>query len=406
MRTDNSVRKKNTDALEVLSWVPAIIVIGVIFYLSSQKGDASDNTSIGLIDCVTKGNYHGISIKTINSAVRVFAHITEYFILSLCVGIAVTANHIKGKMRFLYMCLISITVSVADEFYQIFIPGRYGDFKDIACDGLGIVVAAFIVLKIGKSSSNIDSISSKRQMLGISIDNITFDEAVKRVCDMAEAGDKGRYILTPNVDHMIKIQKDKLFKEIYDHADLIVTDGTPLMWIAESTGEPIKEKIPGSDMLPRVCEEAAKRNIKIFLFGAAKGVAKEAAKELKNKYKGLKIVGTYSPPSGFEKDEDELEKAFAAINEAKTDIVVMGLGSPKQEKLIYKYRDRIDAKVFLPFGAAIDFEAGRVKRAPLWMRDRGMEWFYRFINEPGRLFKRYFVDDLKIFWITWKYRRN
>lgn len=399
-------RGQSNNILEWISWVPALVVVCFIFYMSSQNGITSDEVSIGMADKLTKGTFLGIKVKTFNAIIRTIAHIGEYMLLSLFVGLAVSVNHIWGKMRFLYMCFLSLVVSLADEFFQIFIPGRYCDIRDVICDMLGSFVVALLVLKIFKrehiSKANIE----KRRLLGITVDNITFDDAISKVCNMAKSSTNGKYILTPNVDHIIKLQKDELFREIYDNADLVVTDGTPLMWIAESTGEPIREKIPGSDMLPRVCEEAAKRGLSVFICGADKGVAKEAANRLKARYKGLKVAGTYSPPFGFEKDEALSKKVIDYINDKKPDILVLGLGSPKQEKFMYKHRDEIQAKVFLPFGAAIDFEAGRVRRAPQWMRDRGLEWFYRFINEPGRLFKRYFVDDLQIFWITWKHRKD
>lgn len=149
---------------------------------------------------------------------------------------------------------------------------------------------------------------------------------------------------------------------------------------------------------------AAKEGHTMFLLGAGEGVAEAAKSKLTQNYPGLKIVGTYSPPMGFERDEKEVEKAIRIVNRKKPQILVVGLGAPKQEKFIYRYRDQMDFHVALPFGAAIDFEAGMVKRAPLWMRKLGLEWLFRFFQEPGRLFKRYFIDDMKIFWLAWKYR--
>jgi exopolysaccharide biosynthesis WecB/TagA/CpsF family protein len=108
----------------------------------------------------------------------------------------------------------------------------------------------------------------------------------------------------------------------------------------------------------------------------------------------------------FGQDKEEVDKAIKAINARKPDILVLSLGSPKQEKFLYKYKDQMEFGVALPVGAAVDFEAGNVNRAPKWMRSIGLEWFYRFLQEPGRLFKRYFIDDMKIFYLAWKYRNE
>ena len=132
-------------------------------------------------------------------------------------------------------------------------------------------------------------------------------------------------------------------------------------------------------------------------------MAKKAAENLSNKYNGLKISGTYSPSYGFENDEKEISKIITMINKAKPDILAVGLGAPKQEKFIYKYKDKLNVPISLAIGASIDFEAGNVKRAPRWMQKSGLEWFYRFLKEPKRMFKRYFIDDLKIVKIYFKY---
>ena len=122
------------------------------------------------------------------------------------------------------------------------------------------------------------------------------------------------------------------------------------------------------------------------------------------KFPKLSVVGTYSPSYGFEKKEDEIDYIISIINEAKPDILAVGLGAPKQEKFIYKYKEKLKVPVSLAIGASIDFEAGNVKRAPKWMSDNGLEWLYRLSKEPKRMFKRYIVDDLKIFRLVFKYK--
>jgi exopolysaccharide biosynthesis WecB/TagA/CpsF family protein len=216
------------------------------------------------------------------------------------------------------------------------------------------------------------------------------EQAIEKIDELINT-DGYHYVVTPNVDHIITVGEDRLFKEIYCNADLVLTDGMPLVWISRLKKNKIIEKVSGSDIFPKVCEMAALKNYKVFLLGAADGVAAKAAENLNNKYKGLNVCGTYSPPYGFEKDQKEINKIIELINTSKPHILAVGLGSPKQEKFIYNYINDLKVPISLAIGASIDFEAGNVKRAPVWMQKSGLEWFYRFIKEPRRLFHRYFI---------------
>ena len=146
----------------------------------------------------------------------------------------------------------------------------------------------------------------------------------------------------------------------------------PLIWISKLKGEPIKEKVSGSDLFPKVCDLASQKGYKVFLLGAGEGVAQKAAENLKKKYDGLNIVGTYSPSYGFENKKDEIDKIIDIVNDAKPEILAVGLGAPKQEKFLYEYREKLNTPVSLAIGASIDFEAGNVKRAPKWMQKSGL----------------------------------
>lgn len=243
---------------------------------------------------------------------------------------------------------------------------------------------------------------NRMKFLNIEIDNLTMDEAIDRIDELII--DKiPSYVVTPNVDHIVKLENDNEFKQVYREADLILTDGMPLIWISKLKKMPIKEKVSGSDLFPRVCDLAAQKGYKIFLLGAAEGVADKASKNLMEKYNGLEIVGAYSPPYGFEQKEEEIKKIINIVNDVKPDILAVGLGAPKQEKFIYKYRRELNVPISLAIGASIDFEAKNINRAPIWMQRCGLEWFYRLCKEPGRMFKRYLIDDMKIFKIAIKY---
>lgn len=243
---------------------------------------------------------------------------------------------------------------------------------------------------------------SRIKFLNTEVDNLTMDEAIKRIDELVLKG-KPSYVVTPNIDHIVKLENDKEFQQVYKEADLILTDGMPLIWISKMKKTPIKEKVSGSDLFPKVCDLAARRGYKVFLLGAAEGIAVKAAKNLKEKYDGLNIVGTYSPSYGFEKKEEEIELIIKMINEVKPDILAVGLGAPKQEKFLYKFRNRLNVPISLAIGASIDFEAGNINRAPRWMQKTGLEWSYRLFKEPRRMFKRYLINDIKIFKLVIKY---
>lgn len=236
------------------------------------------------------------------------------------------------------------------------------------------------------------------------IDNLTMDEALLAIDNLINEN-KQAYVVTPNVDHIVQLEAGGELCEVYKNADLILTDGKPLLWIAKWYGTPIKEKISGSDLFPRLCELAAKKGYKMFFLGAAEGVAAKAADNLIRRYPGLNVVGTYSPPYGFEKDEEEMQKIMTMIKENHPHILIVGLGCPKQEKFILHNRKILDVPISLGLGASLDFEAGNIKRAPKWMADHGLEWLFRITQDPKRMAKRYLVDDRKIIGLAIKYRK-
>ena len=241
------------------------------------------------------------------------------------------------------------------------------------------------------------------KFMNTNIDNLTMAETLHEIDKLIQKKNCS-YVVTPNVDHIVRLEKDEELQKVYKNASLILTDGKPLIWISKWYKTPIKEKISGSDLFPRVCQLAANKNYTMYLLGAAEGVADTAARNLMKKYPGLNIVGTYSPPFGFEKNEQEMNKIKTQIQDVHPDILIVGLGCPKQEKFMYYHCKELGVPISFGLGASIDFEAVNIKRAPKWMSNHGLEWLYRFSKEPKRLFKRYFVDDLKIIQVARKYR--
>lgn len=236
---------------------------------------------------------------------------------------------------------------------------------------------------------------AKKVRLGkAKVDNVTQQEAISHIQKMIENGEKG-YVVTPNLDHIVKLEEDAEFVECYENASLVLPDGNPLIWASKALGTPLKELVTGSDLFPALCRHASLKGYSLFFLGGLEGVAESAAINLKTKFPEINVVGTYSPPFGFEKDQEENDGIISMINDLKPNILFVGVGAPKQEKWMFRNIDKLDVNVALGIGASFDFEAGSIKRAPGIVRKMGMEWFWRFSNEPGRLFRRYFIDSQK-----------
>lgn len=242
----------------------------------------------------------------------------------------------------------------------------------------------------------------KQPLLNTYVNNVDMNETLSAIEEMISS-DKKYYMVAINVDVVIKIEDDPYLKEIIDSADMVLVDGKPLVWISKWHKKPVKAKISGSDLVPLLCERAADKGYSIFIIGGKDGIAEQAKRNLVRDLPGIKIVGTYAPPFGFEKDERELKKINQMLSVAHPDVLIACFGCPKQEKWIYENYKKYEAKVSVCAGATVDFLAGNVNRAPRWMSDHGLEWFYRFTQEPKRMFKRYFIDDMKIARLIWKY---
>lgn len=241
-------------------------------------------------------------------------------------------------------------------------------------------------------------VNDRIKILGVSIDNFTMDEAVGRVDELVRAKSPA-YIVTPNVDHVMKLQRDPVFRRIYEGAAAVFADGMPLLWAAKLFGSPLKEKVSGSDLFPDICALAAEKGYKVFFLGGRPGAADKAAEVMRVRYPRLAVAGTYCPPLGFEKDEAENAKIIRLVRESGADILFVGLGAPKQEKWIYAHHRECAVPVSIGIGVTFEFAAGMVRRSPAWMQRAGLEWLWRLFMEPRRLWRRYLVDDMAFFWL-------
>ena len=237
------------------------------------------------------------------------------------------------------------------------------------------------------------------------IDNLTFAEAKEKV-DQLILKDGYHYVVTPNSDIIVKMQDDHELKHICDNADLILTDGQIVVKLSNRLGKPIKERICMTDFVWDVFDLAVEKGYKVFLFGGQKEVLAKATENIKEKIPMLQIVDSYSPPLGFEKDEKQLAEANERIRKSEADILIVFLGCPKQEKFIATNKDKYRVPISITMGGCVDFLAGGLKRAPIWMQKAGLEWFFRFLQEPTRLFKRYFIEDIRIFELALHYLRK
>jgi N-acetylglucosaminyldiphosphoundecaprenol N-acetyl-beta-D-mannosaminyltransferase len=243
-------------------------------------------------------------------------------------------------------------------------------------------------------------------LFGIEFDFVTLGEAVDRVERLARER-TGGLVVTPNVDFVMKVQVDHAFRRVCQQSPLVLADGMPVVWASRLLGAPLPERVAGSDLFPLACERAAQVGQSVYLLGAREGVAERAARILQDRYPGLQVAGTHSPPLGFDRDAAASARVVELVRAAQPDLLFLALGAPKQELWYDAHRDALGVPVALGVGASIDFIAGEVQRAPSWMRRAGLEWLYRFVQEPRRLFRRYFIDDTKfIVLVAREWRRS
>jgi N-acetylglucosaminyldiphosphoundecaprenol N-acetyl-beta-D-mannosaminyltransferase len=231
-------------------------------------------------------------------------------------------------------------------------------------------------------------------ILGVPFDNVTTTEALDRIDQMIISREP-HYLATANVDFLVKAREDIELRRILFDADLVLCDGTPLLWVSRLLGNPLSERVAGADVVPRLMQLAAEKKYRIFLLGATPDSVARAADNLHDANPELNIVGYYSPPFNklIEMDHDEIKRRIAA---ARPDVLLVSFGCPKQEKWIAMHFRDLGVPVAAGVGATIDFLAGKIPRAPIWMQHSGVEWIYRLIQEPRRLFRRY-IKDLWIF---------
>lgn len=230
-------------------------------------------------------------------------------------------------------------------------------------------------------------------ILGAPIDDINMTEALNRIDNFiaeGRASRKGHQIATINADFVVKSLYDAELRRILQEADMATADGMPLVWSARLLGVPMKERVTGADMVPALAQLAAQKGYSIYFLGAAPGVAEQAAATLQRLYPTLQVAGC-SSPSRADVDRNDCS-IVEQCRATQPDILLVAFGNPKQEKWIYEHAEQLNIPVMMGVGGTFDFIAGVTKRAPRWMQQAGLEWLYRLLCEPRRLWKRYATD--------------
>ena len=228
------------------------------------------------------------------------------------------------------------------------------------------------------------------RVLGVRVDAMQIPDVIAQMEQWIAQRGTCHYITVTNVHVLMEAQHSSLFRTVLDSADLCVPDGMPLVWISRSRGYPLKRRVYGPDLLLDFCRETNAKGCRHFFYGGAPGVPEALAAKLKRQFPMLEVAGTYSPPFRPLTPEEDA-RTVEMINRAAADVVWVGLGCPKQELWMYEHRDQLRVPVLVGVGQAFDIHADRLQQAPVWMREHGLEWLFRLLADPRRLWRRYLI---------------
>jgi len=246
-------------------------------------------------------------------------------------------------------------------------------------------------------------------MFGVQIDSVRMTDAVARLIGWLDLpGKRCRFVVTPNADHCVMLQENDRLRQVYADADLVLADGMPVVLASRLLRRPLPERVAGSDLVPALLDAADRdRPLRVYLLGGAPHVTKKAAENIRSRWSAVEVVGIDSPPLGFHHDQQQNEAILKRISRVNPDVLVVGLGCPKQEFWVHQHRDFIAARIALCVGATVDFLAGEKRRAPVWMQRSGLEWLHRLAAEPRRMLGRYARNAYifpQLVWREWRTR--
>jgi N-acetylglucosaminyldiphosphoundecaprenol N-acetyl-beta-D-mannosaminyltransferase len=238
---------------------------------------------------------------------------------------------------------------------------------------------------------------SRVDVLGVGVSAINMANALDAIEDWIGRREQ-HYVCVTGVHGIMESQRDERLKEIHNRAGLVTPDGMPLVWLSRWKGYGWVERVYGPDLMLAVCEQSQSKGYRQYFYGGADGVPEKLADRLTRRFPAMQAVGMYSPPYRCLTPEED-ESVIKAINQAKPDIVWVGLSTPKQEYWMHQHIGRINAPVMIGVGAAFDFHAGLKKQAPGWMQQSGLEWCFRLLTEPKRLWRRYLINNPWFLWL-------
>ena len=302
----------------------------------------------------------------------------------------------------IYLSLSALIISIYQNFYLL-----------ITLTAFGWMVFELLKNKVRSEELIIgrDILTNRIQLFQVGIDQVDNQKTIQKIEEFI-VSKKPHQIVTPDTLAVLRARKDPEYHAILESADLVTPDGAGILWAATTLNYPLVERVTGIDIIHNICRLAAKKEYSLYLLGSYPGVAGEAALNLTRKYPGIKIAGTHhgyfsgedfqncedvkNSNSNSNKNNKEEEEVIAEIKEKRPDILLVGMGVPKQEKWISKNLDKLDVPVCMGVGGSFDVLSGRIPRAPLWMQRHGMEWIYRSIKQPNRAFR-----TLALFYFIW-----
>ena len=231
-------------------------------------------------------------------------------------------------------------------------------------------------------------------LYGVEFWPVTEAWVVNHIAEQAEQG-KGGWLVTPNLEILRQCARSPEIQQMVSRADLVVADGMPLIWASHlQKGPALPERVCGSNIISSLSAEAARRNLRVYLFGGADDTSERTAELLRERFEGIEIVGAYGPPFGFEKDESQMQTIIEAIEAARPHVVFFALPFPKGERVLQRIRHAAPNAWWCGIGVSFSFMTGSVQRAPQWMQRNGLEWFHRLTQEPKKLGRRYLVHGI------------
>jgi N-acetylglucosaminyldiphosphoundecaprenol N-acetyl-beta-D-mannosaminyltransferase len=229
------------------------------------------------------------------------------------------------------------------------------------------------------------------RVLGVRVDTVQIPDVIDVIERWIQEREPCRYVAVTGMHGVSVAGRDPVFRRILEEAGLVVPDGMPLVWLGRSRGHTLERRVYGPELMIEFCRRTRGRGYRHYFYGGRAGVAQLLADSLRIANPGLSVAGAWFPPFGVP-SRREREETLTRINEASPDILWVGLSTPKQERWMWESRAELRVPVLIGVGAAFDINSGRVRQAPLWMRENGLEWSWRLMQEPRRLWRRYLID--------------